>query len=71
MGRLEGTAGAAAHGSSGGVDVTKLVDESQPLLPQVVRLKPADYLAWIAAPSTGHPVMFANPLMERMTCTMW
>jgi hypothetical protein len=41
-----------------------------PLL-QVSKLDPATYLEWIAAPSTGHPVMFPNPLVERLTCTQW
>jgi hypothetical protein len=42
-----------------------------PPRPQVVRLEPQQYLDWIAAPSTGHPIMFAQPLLERLTCTQW
>ena len=38
---------------------------------QVVKLDPAEYLKWVDAPSTGHPVMFDSPLIERMTCTQW
>lgn len=48
-----------------------LVDESAPLLPQVVKLDPKMYCKWVDAPSTGHPVMFDVPLVERMTCTQW
>lgn len=48
-----------------------LVDECMPLLPQVVHLDPKTYLRWVDAPSTGHPCMFDNPIVERLTCTQW
>ncbi|KAI3426116.1 hypothetical protein D9Q98_008495 [Chlorella vulgaris] len=51
--------------------LASLVDESAPLVPQVVKLSPEDYMQWIAAPSTGHPTMFSNSWVERMTCTQW
>ena len=38
---------------------------------QVVKLDPEVYLKWVSMPSTGHPVMFASPLIEKMTCTEW
>ena len=38
---------------------------------QVVKLDPAAYLKWVSLPSTGHPVMFASPLVEKLTCTEW
>ncbi|KAI8475951.1 MAG: hypothetical protein J3K34DRAFT_402474 [Monoraphidium minutum] len=68
-GVMEGAGAAAALG--GGVPGADLVDESKPLLPQVVNLDPETYLAWVDAPSTGHPVMFDNAIIERMTCTQW
>jgi dihydroceramide fatty acyl 2-hydroxylase len=52
-------------------DLSSVVDESKPLLPQVVQLDPEVYLKWVSMPSTGHPVMFASPLIEKMTCTEW
>ncbi|PSC67533.1 Fatty Acid 2-hydroxylase [Micractinium conductrix] len=65
VGRLEG------HEAPERADLASLVDESKALLPQVVKLDPQTYIDWVAAPSTGHPVMFPNPLIERMTCTEW
>ncbi|EFN56100.1 hypothetical protein CHLNCDRAFT_144683 [Chlorella variabilis] len=65
VGRLEG------HEEEPSAGVAELVDERAPLLPQVVKLAPEAYLEWVAAPSTGHPVMFANPVVERLTCTQW
>jgi hypothetical protein len=65
VGRLEG------HEAQAEPSLDELVDETKPLLPQVVRLEPQQYLDWIAAPSTGHPIMFAQPLLERLTCTQW
>ncbi|KAL4424625.1 hypothetical protein ABPG77_002243 [Micractinium sp. CCAP 211/92] len=65
VGRLEG------HEQEERADLSALVDESKPLLPQVVKLDPRLYMEWVEAPSTGHPVMFASPLVERMTCTEW
>lgn len=66
VGTLEGAAGADPLSA-----VAALVDESKPLLPQVVHLDPEAYLRWVDAPSTGHPVMFDNAFVERMTCTQW
>lgn len=37
----------------------------------MVKLDPKLYMEWVEAPSTGHPVMFASSLVERMTCTEW
>lgn len=65
VGRLQG------HEEQPGADLLGLVDESKPLVPQVMKLDPKVYLDWVAAPSTGHPVMFANPLIEGMTSTQW
>lgn len=79
VGALEG----AVQGGGGGGSVedekraalaaaaAAAVDEARPLLPQVVKLDPAAYMAWVDAPSTGHPIMFANSMMERMTSTPW
>ncbi len=36
-----------------------------------MKLDPEAYLKWVSMPSTGHPVMFASPLVEKMTCTEW
>ncbi|KIZ03590.1 Inositolphosphorylceramide-B C-26 hydroxylase [Monoraphidium neglectum] len=70
VGVLEGSEDAAAAGGMALPDAD-LVDEGKPLLPQVVHLDPDTYLAWVDAPSTGHPVMFDNAFVERMTCTQW
>lgn len=69
VGRLDGAKEDAAGGPV--LPAADLVDEAKPLLPQVVKLDPETYLQWVDAPSTGHPVMFANAFVERMTCTQW
>eukprot|EP00887_Chlorella_sp_A99_P006781 scaffold2.g6781.t1 len=47
------------------------VDESKPLLPQLVKLEASEYMRWVDVPSTGHPIVFANTVVERLTCTHW
>ncbi|GBF95338.1 fatty acid 2-hydroxylase [Raphidocelis subcapitata] len=69
VGALEGAA--AGAGGARGPAAAAVIDESKPLLPQVAKLSPEDYQAWVDAPSTGHPIMFENEWMERMTCTQW
>lgn len=36
-----------------------------------MKLDPADYMAWVDQPSTGHPTMFPSSFVERLTCTEW
>lgn len=56
----------AAQRSSGAIAA-----RCRPPLPQVIQLSPQQYLQWVSFPSTGHPTMFASPLVERLTCTEW
>ena len=54
-----------------GCTPAQLIVSASGLVPQVVKLDPEAYLKWVSMPSTGHPVMFASPLVEKMTCTEW